>query len=299
MSCLGCCVCVNESEVAILERCGKFDTLARPGPHVLFCCIGQRVRGVVSSRLRQLDVQCETKTRDNVFVTLKVNVQYQIAPNSEYEAFYKLEDHESQIRAYVYDVIRSTVPKMTLDKVFEQKEDIARAVKSEIAKCMEEYGWQILQCLVADIDPDQKVKYAMNEINAAQRNRVATVDKAEAEKILVVKQAEGEAESKYLAGVGIARQRKAIADGLRDSVLSFTQNIPGTDPRDIMDLVLTTQYFDMLKEVGDKSRPAVVLMPSSSSGGAADVTSQIRTGMLEAHASMYAYAQEQQQGARR
>jgi regulator of protease activity HflC (stomatin/prohibitin superfamily) len=288
-------VCINESDVAILERCGKFHGLARPGCHFLNCCEGVAVKGIITSRLRPLDVRCETKTKDNVFVTLKVNIQYLIAAEKEYQAFYSLDNHESQIQAYVFDVVRSSVPKMPLDSVFEQKEEIAKAVKSELCKCMEEYGWTILQCLIAEIEPDHKVKAAMNEINAAQRNRVATVDKAEAEKILVVKQAEAEAESKYLGGVGIARQRKAIADGLRDSVLTFTDNVPGAVARDVMDLVLITQYFDTLKDLGEKSHASVIFLPQASgaSGAGGMSSEQIRAGMLEAHAGMYAQAQAQ------
>jgi len=226
-------------------------------------------------------------------VTLRINVQYQAITDRENLAFYALENPITQIRAYVYDVVRSAVPRIALDKVFEQKEDIAVAVKAELSKCMEEYGWNILQVLIADIVPDAKVKHAMNEINAAQRLRVATVDKAEAEKVLVVKRAEADAESKFLGGVGIARQRKAIADGLRDSVLAFTDNVPGSSARDVMDLVLVTQYFDTIKELGERAHAATIFLPSSGSAAAAASQELMRTGMLEAQAGMYAQAQVQ------
>jgi len=225
-----------------------------------------------------------------VFVTLQINVQFNVIHGQERDAFYALEDKERQIKAYVFDTIRSAVPKINLDKVFEQKEDIANAVKQELSKCMQSYGWEIIQVLIADIEPDPKVKNAMNEINTAQRLRVATVDKAEADKILVVKKAEADAESKYLGGGGIARQRKAIAEGMRDTVMAFTEKVPESSPQEIMDLVLVTQYFDTLKEIGEKSRASTIFLPSNRDN-AMDSVGGIRQGMLEAHASMTGQAQ--------
>ena len=285
MSCCQCYTIVSESEVAMIEKCGKFDSTAAPGCHLILPCIGQTVAGVVSTRLTQLDVTCETKTRDNVFVTMAINVQYQVLPQHERAAHYSLMNHRQQICAYVYDVVRSAVPRIPLDQVFEQKEDIANSVKSELTEAMSEYGWQILQVLIADIEPDPKVKAAMNEINAAQRIRIATVDKAEADKIVVVKKAEAEAEAMYLGGVGIAKQRKAIVDGLRDSVLSFDQS---SDPREVMDTLMVTQYFDTLKDLSEKSHPGIIFLPNGNSSAGVDT---LRTGMLEAHAGMSAQAQ--------
>jgi len=289
MSCCGCCVCVNESDVVMVERCGKFDRQLTSGASCLWCCCGDEVAGVVSCRLQQLDISCETKTHDNVFVTLMINVHFKVIHDHEHDAFYSLEDHKKQINSYVFDTVRSAVPKINLDKVFEQKEDIANAVKQELSKCMQAYGWEIIQVLIADIEPDPKVKNAMNEINTAQRLRVATVDKAEADKILVVKKAEADAESKYLGGVGIARQRKAIAEGMRDTVLAFTEKVPESTPQEIMDLVLVTQYFDTLKEIGEKSRASTIFLPSGRDSESA--AGNIRQGMLEAHASMTGQAQ--------
>jgi len=274
----------------MVERCGKYNRELRSGCNCVCCCVGDQVAGVVSCRLQQLDIECETKTHDNVFVTLQINVQFKVIHGQERAAFYALENYEKQINSYVFDTVRSAVPKINLDKVFEQKEDIANAVKQELSKCMQAYGWEIIQVLIADIEPDPKVKNAMNEINTAQRLRVATVDKAEADKILVVKKAEADAESKYLGGVGIARQRKAIAEGMRDTVMAFTEKVPESSPQEIMDLVLVTQYFDTLKEIGEKSRASTIFLPSggdSSSNAAAGV----RQGMLEAHASMAGQAQ--------
>ena len=278
MSCCGL-VCVNESDIAMVERCGKYNRSLNAGCSCVCPCVGDSVAGHVTKRLQQLDIRCETKTHDNVFVTLLINVQFKVIHDHEQDAFYSLENYMLQINAYVFDTVRSAVPKITLDKVFEQKEEIATEVKEDLAKSMGAYGWEIIQVLIADIEPDAKVKEAMNAINTAQRLRVATVDKAEADKILVVKKAEAEAESKYLSGVGIARQRKAIAEGMHDTVLAFTEKVPDSNPRQIMDLVLVTQYFDTLKELGEKARAATVFLPSSSTETVGD---SMRQSMLEA-----------------
>uniref|UniRef100_A0A453J2Y9 Band 7 domain-containing protein n=1 Tax=Aegilops tauschii subsp. strangulata TaxID=200361 RepID=A0A453J2Y9_AEGTS len=177
-------------------------------------------------------------------------------------------------------VIRASVPKMNLDDVFEQKNEIARAVEDELEKAMSAYGYEIVQTLIVDIEPDEHVKRAMNEINAAARMRLAATEKAEAEKILQIKRAEGEAESKYLAGVGIARQRQAIVDGLRDSVLAFSENVPGTSSKDVMDMVLVTQYFDTMKDIGASSKSSAVFIPHGP-GAVKDIASQIRDGQLQ------------------
>ena len=193
---------------------------------------------------------CETKTKDNVFVSIQLAVQYEVIRSKIFEAFYSLQNPTVQINAYVFDVVRSTVPRMLLDEVFESKDEIASQVKDSLCKTMSEFGFYIHQCLVTDVSPNVRVRDAMNEINASRRLRMAATERAEAEKILIVKQAEAEAESKHLQGQGIARQRKAIVDGLRDSVGEFQESIQGIQPRDVLELVLITQYFDTLKEIG-------------------------------------------------
>ncbi|KAL9325397.1 hypothetical protein ACSQ67_006042 [Phaseolus vulgaris] len=194
---------------------------------------------------------------DNVFVTVVASIQYRALAEKAVDAFYKLSNTREQIQAYVFDVIRACVPKMDLDSSFEQKKEIARAVEEELEK------------------------RAMNEINIAARLRVAANEKAEAEKILQIKKAEGDAESKYLAGLGIARQRQAIVDGLRDSVLAFSENVPGTSSKDVMDMVLVTQYFDTLKEIGASSKSNSVFVPHGP-GAVRDIASQCRDGLLQA-----------------
>lgn len=282
---------VDQSTVAIKENFGKFSEVLEPGCHFLPWCIGQQIAGYLSLRVRQLDVRCETKTK--VFsvafhfdvwtiVTVVASVQYRALADKASDAFYKLSNTREQIQSYVFDVIRATVPKLGLDDAFEQKNEIAKAVKEELEKAMSTYGYEIVQTLIVDIEPDDRVKRAMNEINAAARMRVAASEKAEAEKILQIKKAEGEAESKYLAGVGIARQRQAIVDGLRDSVLAFSENVPGTTAKDIMDMVLVTQYFDTMREIGASSKSSSVFIPHGP-GAVKDVSAQIRDGLLQAN----------------
>ncbi|CAK9137085.1 unnamed protein product [Ilex paraguariensis] len=274
------CIQVDQSTVAIRENFGKFDDVLNPGCHCMPWCIGSQLAGYLSLRVQQLDVRCETKTKDNVFVTVVASIQYRAIAKKAADAFYKLSNTKEQIQAYVFDVIRASVPKLELDKVFEQKNDIAKAVEDELEKAMSLYGYEIVQTLIVDIEPDELVKRSMNEINAASRMREAANEKAEAEKILQIKRAEGDAESKYLAGLGIARQRQAIVDGLRDSVLGFSMNVPGTTSKDVMDMILVTQYFDTMREIGASSKSSSVFVPHGP-GAVRDVASQIRDGLLQ------------------
>ncbi|KAL3376514.1 hypothetical protein AABB24_003115 [Solanum stoloniferum] len=280
---LFCCVQVDQSTVAIKERFGKFDDVLEPGCHFLPWCIGSQVAGYLTLRLQQLDVRCETKSKDNVFVTVVASIQYRALADKATDAFYKLSNTRSQIQAYVFDVIRASVPKINLDDVFEQKNQIAKAVEDELEKAMSAYGYEIVQTLIVDIEPDEHVKRAMNEINAAARLRVAANEKAEAEKIVQIKRAEGDAEAKYLAGLGVARQRQAIVDGLRDSVLGFSVNVPGTTAKDVLDMVLITQYFDTMKEIGASSKSSAVFIPHGP-GAVSDIAGQIRQGLLQGSA---------------
>lgn len=271
---------VQQRTVAIIQRLGKFVREAEPGIHLKVPII-DRIAGRVNLRVQQLDVKIETKTEDNVFVSLVVGVQYYVLPERVYDAFYRLEDASRQITSYVFDVVRAQVPKIPLDDVFAKKDDIAEAVKVELAHIMEGFGYGILKALVTDIEPDARVKESMNEINYALRMRVAATEKGEAERIIKVKHAEGDAQSKALAGRGIADQRQAIVAGLRDSVDEFRRSVPGTTAKDVMNLVLMTQYFDTLKEIGASSRSNAILIPHSP-GNLSALTDQIRNAMIEA-----------------
>jgi regulator of protease activity HflC (stomatin/prohibitin superfamily) len=282
----GCLVCVAQSTVGVVEKWGKFSGLAQPGLHCLNPLAGEWLAGRLSLRVQSLDVRCDTKTKDNVFVSVVCSIQYRVVRQNADDAFYELQNPREQIQSYVFDVVRASVPRMILDEVFEQKNDIARAVSEELEKVMGAYGYSIEQTLIVDVEPDSTVRRAMNEINAAQRMRVAALDKAEAEKILQVKRAEGEAEAKFLSGHGIARQRQAITEGLRESVLLFSNNVPGTTSKDVMDLVLITQYFDTMKEIGAGSKNTTVFLPHGP-GHVQDITQQIRNGMMQGHATAH------------
>ncbi|GJN40576.1 hypothetical protein PR202_gb29808 [Eleusine coracana subsp. coracana] len=247
-----CFVQVDQSTVGIKEQFGKFEEVLEPGCHFVPWIIGKHV---------SLFFYLMSLSQDNVFVTVVASIQYRAIENKASDAYYKLSNPKAQIQSYVFDVIRASVPKLELDDAFEQKNQIAKAVEEELEKAMSTYGYEVVQTLIVDIEPDEKVKRAMNEINAAARLRVTANEKAEAEKIVQIKRAEGEAEAKYLSGLGIARQRQAIVDGLRDSVLGFSGNVPGTSAKDVMDLVLVTQYFDTMKEIGAASKSSAVFLP--------------------------------------
>jgi regulator of protease activity HflC (stomatin/prohibitin superfamily) len=268
---------VQEKTAKIVTRLGRFVRIGRPGLNFKLPFI-EGIAGVVNLRIQQLDVKVETKTSDNVFVHVKVSVQFHVLGNKIFDAFYKLDNPDTQIESYVFDVIRARVPLLKLDHVFENKDDLAIAVKEGLDEAMDEYGYNIVKALVTDIDPDEKVKRAMNEINAAQRQRVAAEEKGEAERILKVKAAQAEAESKKLQGRGIADQRKAIIDGLRNSMSDLKEAMDGATSQEAMLLILLTQYFDMLKELGAESQVNTVMLPHSP-GGLNDLTQQIISAM--------------------
>ncbi|CAI5492873.1 unnamed protein product [Closterium sp. Naga37s-1] len=272
--------CIPQSQVGIFERWGRFTHVAEPGMHCFNPLAGTWLAGKLSLRVQQLDVRCETKTKDNVFVTVVCSVQYRVMKDHADDAFYELQNPREQIQSYVFDVVRASVPRIELDQVFEQKNEIAKSVEEELEKVMTAYGYTIQQTLIVDIEPDATVRKAMNEINAAQRMRMAAQEKAEAEKILQVKRAEADAEAKYLSGVGVARQRQAIVDGLRESVLAFSHEVAGTTPKDVLDMVLVTQYFDTMKDIGASAKSNTVFIPHAPSQ-IADISAQIRNGMLQ------------------
>lgn len=272
---------VKQQTSAVVERFGKFKKAAPAGLHVKIPLV-DRIAGRISLRVLQLDVRVETKTKDNVFVVVVVSVQYYVLPSKVIDAFYRLQNPHAQITAFVFDTVRARVPNIILDDVFEKKDEIAQAVKEELDSVMDDFGYGIIKALVTDIDPDARVKESMNEINAAQRLREAAVQQAEAEKIRVVKAAEGEAESKALQGQGIADQRKAIIEGLQSSVEAFSASVAGATAGDVMNLVLMTQYFDTLKDIGVSSKNSTILIPHSP-GGLSDISEQMRNAIITAN----------------
>ena len=271
---------VSQQYCCIVERLGRFDKILNPGLHFIIPLI-DRVCARLSMRIQQLDVNIETKTRDNVFINIMVSVQFRILPTKVYEAFYTLNNPRQQIEAFVFDVVRAQVPKIVLDDVFEKKDDIADAVETQLKGDMEKFGYEIVKALVTDISPASNVKAAMNEINASQRVRVASTEKGEAEKILKVKQAEAEAEASILHGKGLAGQRHAIVSGLKDSIEEFVKHVPGLSEKDVMDTVLLIQYIDTLKEIAGSSKSNVIFIPNAP-GSVGDFASQIRQSIISA-----------------
>lgn len=255
---------VKQQTAVIIERFGKYNSIRHSGLQLKIPVI-DRIAGRVNLKIQQLDVIIETKTKDNVFVKMKVSVQYKVLQEKVYEAFYKLEYPHDQITSYVFDVVRAEVPKLILDHVFERKDDIAIAVKRELNEAMTTYGYDIINTLITDIDPDIQVKNAMNRINAADREKVAAEYEAEASRIRIVAKAKAEAESKRLQGQGIADQRREIARGLVESV--DVLNKVGINSQEASALIVVTQHYDTLQAIGSDANSNLILLPNSPQAG--------------------------------
>jgi regulator of protease activity HflC (stomatin/prohibitin superfamily) len=264
---------VRQQTFAVIERWGKFARTVGPGIHTKVP-IMDRVAGRVSIRVQELNVKINTKTNDNVFVDLLIAVQYFVDGEEKvWDAFYKLTDPKQQMESWVFDNVRAKVPTMSLDSVFENKDEIAKEIEDSLGVRLGEYGYKLVRALVNDIQPDKGVADAMNEINRQQRLRVAAEYEGEAKKIIVIKGAEADARSKELSGEGIAKQRIAIVAGLRESVKDASDAL-GVDPESVMTLVLMTQYYDMLTDVGRNSRTNTIMLPHSP-GAVNDLRQQI------------------------
>jgi len=268
---------VQQQTRVIIERLGRFHRVAEPGLRFKWPIIDKKV-AVQNMKTQQLVLRAETKTKDNVFVHVAVATQYRILPGSAAESHYMLQDVDKQMAAYILDVVRAKVPANILDEAYEKKDELAHAVKDHLAVKMGTYGFEIIDALVTEIEPDAKVKASMNEIQAQTRLRVAAQEKGEADKVLVVKRAEAEAESKKLQGEGLANQRKAIINGLKESIEEFEKGA-GVDTEAALQMVLLTQYFDTLKEFAMSEGSKVILMPNSLSA-VRDLSAQIRDGMI-------------------
>ena len=255
---------VKQQSAAVIERFGRFHSIRQSGLQLRIPIV-DRIAGRLSLKIQQLDVIVETKTKDDVFVKLKVSVQYMVIRDKVYDAFYKLDYPHDQITSYVFDVVRAEVPKMRLDDVFERKDDIAIAVKSELNDAMINYGYDIIKTLVTDIDPDQQVKEAMNRINASEREKIAAQYEGDAARILIVEKAKAEAESKRLQGQGIADQRREIARGLEESVEVL--NKVGINSQEASALIVVTQHYDTLQSIGEETNSNLILLPNSPQAG--------------------------------
>ena len=255
---------VKQQTAAVIERFGKFQSIRHSGLQLKIPIV-DRIAGKLSLKIQQLDVIVETKTKDDVFVKLKVSVQYKVIRDKVYDAFYKLDYPHDQITSYVFDVVRAEVPKMKLDDVFVKKDDIAIAVKTELNDAMMDYGYDIIKTLVTDIDPDAQVKAAMNRINASEREKVAAQYEGDAQRILIVEKAKAEAESKRLQGQGIADQRREIARGLEESVEVL--NKVGINSQEASALIVVTQHYDTLQAIGGETNSNLILLPNSPQAG--------------------------------
>lgn len=255
---------VKQQTMVVVELFGKFQRVASPGLKFKIPVVEQ-IAGRVNLRVQQLDVIVETKTKDDVFVHLKISVQFQIQQEHVYDAFYKLQNPHEQITSFIFDVVRAEVPKLILDDVFVKKDEIAVAIKRELKEAMLEYGYDIVKALVTDIDPDQKVKIAMNRINAAEREKIAAQHEGDAQRILIVERAKAEAESKRLQGQGIADQRREIARGLEDSVDIL--NKVGINSQEASALIVVTQHYDTLQAIGSDTNSNLILLPNSPQAG--------------------------------
>ncbi|MEA1786472.1 SPFH domain-containing protein [Arenibacter sp. GZD96] len=255
---------VKQQTAVIIERFGKFQSIRHSGLQLKIPLI-DRIAARIGLKIQQLDVIVETKTLDDVFVKLKVSVQYVVIKSKVYEAFYQLEYPHDQITSYVFDVVRAEVPKMKLDDVFVKKDDIAIAVKSELQDAMLDYGYDIIKTLVTDIDPDAQVKEAMNRINASEREKIAAQFEGDAARILIVEKAKAEAESKRLQGQGIADQRREIARGLEESVEVL--NKVGINSQEASALIVVTQHYDTLQSIGEATHTNLILLPNSPQAG--------------------------------
>lgn len=269
---------VEQQERAIVERFGKFVRVAGPGLQSKTPFV-ERVAGRVTLQVEQLNAQIETKTKDNVFVVVKLAVQYKVGVEAQQvqDAYYKLEDPEVQMQAYAFDVVRSHIPSMDLDEAYADADTIAKHIQDTLHAQMATYGYEIVKALITNIEPDQRVKDAMNNINASQRNQVAAAAQGDAQKTLAVKKAEGEKETMRLQGEGVAAERKAIANGLHESLEIIAQH--GLDPREAMALVALTQYTDMIRSLGEAAQTNTILLPHSPSG-VGDLLAQIREGVM-------------------
>ncbi len=270
---------VQQCTAGVIERFGRFHRVAEAGIRLKFPFV-DRVITRVNLRIQQIDVEIEAKTEDHGFIRVVVAVEYFVHPQQVYQSFYKLDDIDRQLKAFTFDAVRTQIPKLRMDDVFARKDDLSLMVRAELSQVLAEFGYGILKVLVIDIVPDSRIKASMNEVHAAQNARLAAVEEGEADRLRRVMSAEGDAQSKALEGRGRADQRHALVCGMRDSIVELQRSIPGFTSEDVMHLLLMSQYFDVLREIGASSGSRTVLIPHSP-GYVSTVAEQMRTAMTE------------------
>lgn len=278
MVCVPCFSIVETSEVVAVERCGKLQRFGKDGC-VCFLWPWETFRHKESYRQEVLEVQIRTKTVDNVFIDVLVACNYQVNHKAIYQAYYALENRRQTMRAYIKDGIRTSLCSMTLDAAYSNKDEVSKELTENLFEAFQGYGLNILNVLVREITPDQRVMNAMNQINASKRELQAAEQRAEGEKVIKIKKAEAEAEAMYLSGEGVANQRKAIMDGLRDSIVDFSSKVSDTSPKEVMDLLILNQYFDALESIGSSKQMRTVMIPADGEGGARQSLMEGLSGM--------------------
>lgn len=270
-----CCTTIETSEVVAIERCGKLDRFGQDGC-VCFLWPWESFRHKESFRQEVVEVQLKTKTIDNVFINVQVACNYKVDKLKIYEAYYELENRKHQMRAYLVDGIRTSVCTMTLDAAYAGKDEVSQQMKESLQETFSDYGIDIRNVLVREITPDSRVMNAMNQINASKRELEAAEQRAEGEKVIKIKRAEAEAEAMFLSGEGVANQRKAIMDGLKDSIVDFSSQVSDTSPKEVMDLLILNQYFDALESIGQCKNMKTIMLPADSAGSGA-----VRDGLMQ------------------
>jgi len=269
---------IHTQEAGIVERFGKFVRIAQPGLNFKTPFVETLVyREDLAMQL--MDVSVVSKTKDDSTVTIPVRVQYYVLPEKVMEAYYKLDDPARQIQAHVENVILSFIPTLSLDETYQQEGKIAEKIKDALTQVMSAFGYAIENALVTKIIPDDAVVRAMNDINAARRDKIANEAKGESQKILKVKEAEAECEAKILSGKGVAGQRQAIIEGFKESVEDFKQ-ATGMTAEEVTRMLLMTQYFDMMKEIGANSN---TIMTNSNPGSINDFLDQMALVVSKGH----------------
>lgn len=271
---------VPQQQAYIVERFGKFQSVMFAGIHMRIPFV-DRIAMKTNMRVSQLNVKLETKTLDNVFVTVVASTQFRVNPENVATAYYELRDPAGQLRSYMEDALRSAIPALTLDDAFARKDDVAADVQKTVGNEMSRFGFTVVKTLITAIDPSPQVKHAMDSINAAQREKEATRQRAEAQRIQIETQAAAEAEKTRLQGEGQANYRREIANGIVDQIKSL--QAVGMNIGDVNNVVLFNQYLDVMRSLAESDNAKTVVLPASTPGGYQELYEQTTKAMLTAN----------------